>query len=69
MMEGKEYHRAMCNYGTAYYFENIRKDFGDLAFKRAIEATEKHIIYYNGLGNGKQKTKGKIVKIYKESLG
>lgn len=43
MMEGNVYRRAMCNYGTAYYLENIRKDYGDAAFKRAIEATEKHI--------------------------
>lgn len=68
MMEGKEYRRAMCNYGTAYYLENIHKDFGELSFKRAIEATEKHIKYYNGLGYGKQKTKEKILKIYRSRL-
>lgn len=68
MMEGKEYRRAMCNYGTAYYLEKIRKDYGEAAFKRAILATEKHINYYNGLGYGQLKTKERIVNHYKKLL-
>lgn len=68
MMEGKEYQRVMSNVGTAYYLENIRKDFGEDAFKKAIEATEKHIKYYNQLGYGQLKQKEKLVNRYKESL-
>lgn len=68
MMEGNVYHRVMCNYGTAYYLENIRKDFGEEAFKRAISATEKHIMYYNSLGYGQLKQKEKIVNQYKRLL-
>ena len=62
MMEGKEYHRTMSNYGTTYFIENIRKDFGEKAFQLALEATEKHIKYYNSLGYGQLKIKEEIVK-------
>ncbi|MEH7415026.1 hypothetical protein V7266_07040 [Neobacillus drentensis] len=55
MMEGREYHRTMSNLGTAFFLENIRKDFGDKAFQLALEATEKHIKYYNSLGYGQLK--------------
>ena len=66
MMEGREYHRTMSNIGTAYFLENIRKDFGDKAFQLALEATEKHIKYYNSLGYGQLKAKEAIVKRLKE---
>lgn len=68
MMEGKEYQRVISNFGTAFYLENIRKDFGEEAFKKAIEATEKHITYYNQLGYGLLKQKEKLVNRYKELL-
>lgn len=68
MMEGKEYHRVMSNYGTVYFLENIRKDFGEHAFKRAIIATEKHIKYYNQLGYGQLKEKEKIINEFKKYL-
>lgn len=66
MMEGKEYHRTMSNYGTAYFIENIKKDFGDKTFQLALEATEKHIKYYNSLGYGQLKTKEDIVIGFRE---
>lgn len=69
MMNGESYVRTMANMGTVYFLENIRKDYGDKAFMKAIEATEKHIEYYNALGNGNLKTKGKIVKQFRESMG
>lgn len=62
MMEGKVYHRTMSTNGTRYFIENIRKDFGEKAFQLALEATEKHIKYYNSLGNGQLKAKEEIVK-------
>lgn len=68
MMEGKEYHRTMSNLGTSYFLENIEKDFGIDALKLALEATEKHIKYYNSLGYGQLKAKEEIVKKYRESL-
>ncbi|NMD72427.1 hypothetical protein HHO41_19330 [Bacillus sp. DNRA2] len=68
MMDGKEYQRVMSNYGTTYFLENIRKDFGERAFQKAIEATEKHIKYYNALGYGRLKAKEEIVERFKQSI-
>lgn len=67
MIEGKEYRRTMSNYGTEYFLKNIKNDFGDNAFKLALEATEKHIKYYNSLGYGQLKEKENIVKRLRES--
>lgn len=69
MMEGKEYHRTMSNIGTEYFLMQIRNDFGQEAFERAIYATEQHIKYYNSLGYGQLKEKEKLVKRLKESKG
>ncbi|GHI01357.1 hypothetical protein [Neobacillus kokaensis] len=68
MIEGREYHRTMSNLGTEYFLENIKKDFGERSFQLAIEATEKHIKYYNSLGYGQLKAKEDIVKKLKEAL-
>ncbi|RHW41673.1 hypothetical protein D1B31_08140 [Neobacillus notoginsengisoli] len=68
MMEGKEYQRVMSNYGTQYFLENIRKDFGEQAFLNAIEATEKHIKYYNSLGYGRLKAKEELVNKLRETV-
>lgn len=68
MMDGKEYQRVMSNYGTQYFLENIRKDFGEEAFIKAIEATEKHIKYYNSLGYGQLKSKEEIVKRLRQTV-
>lgn len=65
MMEGKEYHRTTSNYGTEYFLMNIKKDFGNEAFQLAVEATEKHINYYNSLGYGQLKAKEDLVKTLK----
>lgn len=68
MMDGKEYYRTMNNYGTSYFIENIEKDFGDAAFLLAIEATEKHIKYYNSLGHGRLMTKADIIKRFRDTI-
>ena len=46
-MEGKGFKRAINQTATRYYLENIRKDYGDEAFRRAIEATRLHLWYLN----------------------
>ncbi|WP_286228505.1 hypothetical protein [Neobacillus mesonae] len=68
MIEGREYRRTMSNLGTEYFLENIKKDFGEGSFQLAIEATEKHIKYYNSLGYGQLKAKEDIVRKLKEAL-
>lgn len=66
MMEGSVYHRTLNNYTTKYFLESIKKDFGDEAFRLALEATEKHVRYYNGLGRSQLKGIEEIVKDLKE---
>ena len=50
MLEGKEYHRAISQNATRYYFENIQRDFGDEALKNALSACRKHVAYYSRKG-------------------
>lgn len=52
MMDGKRYTRTMNTYATRYLLENIRLEFGEEQFQKAIEATKEHVKYYNGLNNG-----------------
>ncbi|MBU3196001.1 hypothetical protein KPL26_04880 [Clostridium algidicarnis] len=52
MMEGQRYTRTMNTYATRYLLENIRLEFGEEQFQKALEATKEHVKYYNGLKNG-----------------
>lgn len=52
MMDGQRYTRTMNTYATRYLLENIRLDFGEEQFQKALEATKEHVKYYNGLNNG-----------------
>ncbi len=65
MMHGKQYNRTINQEATRYYFDNILKDFGKEALKKALNATKLHVVYY--ATNGKGELKG-IIKIYKEFL-
>lgn len=65
MMAGNEYHRTINNYATRYYLLNIRRDFGEEAFKRAVEATDMHTKYYSTLGKGNLRGIEKIVREFK----
>lgn len=52
MMDGQRYTRTMNTYATRYLLENIRLEFGEEQFQKALEATKEHVKYYNGLNNG-----------------
>lgn len=52
MMEGKVYKRAFNNESNLYVLNNIRIDYGDIAFKKALDAAQQHVDYYSGLGKG-----------------
>lgn len=52
MMEGKVYKRAFNNESNIFVLENIRKDYGDAAFRKALESAQQHIDYYSTLGKG-----------------
>jgi len=53
MMSGEKYTRTMRTDATKYFLENIRKDFGERQFEKALSSVAAHIEYYNGLGHGK----------------
>lgn len=53
MMNGEEYKRAFNNATNTFLLQNIRKDFGEDSYKKALTAVQKHIDYYSTLGKGK----------------
>ncbi len=62
MLEGKCYTRTLNTYATEYYIKQIRKDYGEQVYLAAIEATQKHVDYYNSLGYGKRRSIEKLLK-------
>ena len=52
MMAGEEYKRAFNNETNKFLLESIRKDFGERYYLNALNAVQKHIYYYGGLGKG-----------------
>ena len=66
MLAGKEYHRTINSYATKYYLQNIKEDFGQDAFLKAIDATDKHTQYYGSLGRGKLTAIEKIVRDFRK---
>ena len=62
MLEGTCYYRTLNTYATEYYLTQIRKDYGEHAFRAAISATQQHVAYYNSLGYGKRRSIEKLLK-------
>jgi len=52
MMSGEVYKRAFNNDTNKFLLESIRKDFGEVFYKNALNAIQKHINYYSTLGKG-----------------
>lgn len=52
MMEGEVYKRAFNNDANRFLLESIRRDFGEVSYKKALNAVQKHIDYYSTLGKG-----------------
>ena len=52
MREGKKYMHTLNEEGTRYYFKRIYYDFGDEGLRRALEATRKHLEYYESRPTG-----------------
>lgn len=52
MMSGEVYKRAFNNETNRLLLESIKRDFGDEAFKKALEAVQQHIDYYATLNKG-----------------
>jgi len=61
IMEGSGYTRTINAYGTDYYLENIKKDYGIDALLTAIASVKKHLEYYEGVGKSSQPKIHKIL--------
>jgi len=62
MMQGVGYNRAMNLYSTDYFLRNIRNDYGQLSFEKALHAANEHVKYYDSLGKGRQVSTRKLLK-------
>lgn len=52
MMSGEVYKRAFNNDTNEFLLGKIRQDYGEVSFKKALEAVQKHIDYYSTLEKG-----------------
>jgi len=69
MMVGEHYKRTINGTATEYFLKNIRDDFGQQALEQALASVEKHIEYYEGLGNGELRNIKDIYHKYYNSIG
>jgi len=53
MMDGIDYKRTIKETHTRYFVSQIRADYGESAYRKAIEACAKHAAYYASLGRGR----------------
>ena len=53
MMDGVEYKRTLNELSTKYFVNQIRTDYGEAAYRTAINACAKHAKYYAALGRGR----------------
>ncbi len=65
MLNGEQYARALSCQGHRYYLENIKNDYNDEVFQKALIAVQKHINYYNTLGYGKLNKLQKMLNEFK----
>ncbi|MDR2559212.1 MAG: DUF4268 domain-containing protein [Oscillospiraceae bacterium] len=68
MIGGVEYKRTIKESHTKYFVSQIRTDYGEEAYRRAIEACEKHAKYYATLGRGRLAYVERIVEEAKETF-
>ena len=68
IMEGSGYTRTINAYGTDYYLENIKNDFGSEALLTAIASINKHLEYYEGVGKSSQPKIHKVLEKHIKKL-
>jgi len=68
IMEGAGYTRTINAYGTDYYLENIKKDYGVDVLLTAIASVKKHLEYYEGVGKSSQPKIHKILDKHIKNL-
>lgn len=64
MMDGKVYARTLNEYATRYFLEQIRQDYGEASFKKALDACKQHAAYYATLGHGRLAYVERMVEEY-----
>lgn len=64
MMKGEKYTRTIKEDATRLFIENIRNDYGEVVFKKALAACGAHARYYENLGYGKLQYVEKIIAEY-----
>jgi len=52
MMNGEVYKRAFNNDTNKFLVKSIRQDYGEIYFRKALDAVQKHIDYYSTLEKG-----------------
>ena len=62
MMSGDKYSRTLNEYSTRYFLDQIKKDYGETALKKAITSCRRHAEYYEALGYGRLAYVEKIVE-------
>lgn len=68
MMEGKEYTRAFNNDGNKVLFQQIREDYGDEYYIKALNAAKKHVEYYSTLDKGNLSDISEIIEVCRAQL-
>ena len=65
MLRGERYKRTNNAATTTYFLEHIQKDFGLMAFDKALSALDQHISYYEQLTQSHMRTLRSILKKYR----
>lgn len=68
LLVGEVFSRTISAPAAKFYLENIRADFGEDAFLRALQSVELHIAGYNALGKGKLVSLAKLVGELRDDL-
>ncbi len=64
LLNGRKYTRTMNETATDYYLSQILSDFGKDSLRKALNAVDKHIMYYESLNHGRLNGIRKIYNVY-----
>jgi len=68
MLAGRVFNRTLNTHAAEYYLNEILKDFGILAAKRALSAFRLHVSYYNGLGQGRLASVATVCDVFESRV-
>jgi len=64
MREGEVYQRTMNAEATDYFLKHIHRDYGLNGLRLALQAVDRHLHYYDTVGNGSQRQIRKLWEKY-----